>query len=156
VAGSRHRAIVIAQASGGKTNDNFTIPGTESQNASNVLSQKLPAFSGGQTTVVFATTNGSGKITDPADKAAIDSALTELKSVPQVSNVVDPYTGKLVSKDGEVGLAQVQWSAKAIDVKGSSLDASSRDETGAGRGRAGRVHGSVSRTGTCSPPNCPN
>jgi len=116
-------AIAIAQASGGKTNDNFTIPGTESQNASNVLTEKLPAFSGGQTTVVFATANGSGKITDPADKAAIDSALTNLKSVPQVSNVVDPFTGQLVSKDGKVGLGQVQWSAKAVDVKDSGLDA---------------------------------
>src|ERR1700749_541470 len=54
-------AIVIAQASGGKTNDNFTIPGTEAQNASNVLKAKLPAFSGGQTTVVFAT-KGTAKV----------------------------------------------------------------------------------------------
>ena len=36
-------AIAIAQLSGGKTNDNFTIPGTEAQNASDVLSAKLPA-----------------------------------------------------------------------------------------------------------------
>jgi putative drug exporter of the RND superfamily len=116
-------AIAIAQASGGKTNDNFTIPGTEAQNASNVLSRKLPAFSGGQTTIVFATANGSGKITDRADKSAIESAMGKLTSVPQVSNVVDPFTGKLVSKDGKVGLGQVQWSAAAIDVKTSGLDA---------------------------------
>src|SRR5438093_140253 len=34
-------AIAIAQLSGGKTNDNFTIPGTEAQHASDVLSAKL-------------------------------------------------------------------------------------------------------------------
>ena len=62
-------AIALAQASGGKTNDNFTIPGTESQNAATVLSAKLPAFSGGQSTIVFATTGGTAKVTDPAAKA---------------------------------------------------------------------------------------
>ena len=40
-------AIAIALASGGKTNDTFSIPGTESQNAAAVLSARLPAFSGG-------------------------------------------------------------------------------------------------------------
>src|SRR5258707_2212023 len=53
-------AIAIAQASGGKTNDTFSIPGTESQNAAAVLTAKLPAFSGGQTSIVFPTANGTG------------------------------------------------------------------------------------------------
>src|SRR5713226_8552684 len=65
-------AIAIAMVSGGKTNDNFTIPGTEAQNAANVLTARLPAFSGGQSTIVFAT-HGSAKITDPAQKAAIEA-----------------------------------------------------------------------------------
>jgi RND superfamily putative drug exporter len=116
-------AIVIAQASGGKTNDTFTIPGTESQNAADVLSAKLPAFSGGQSTIVFATTNGSAKVTDPAAKAAIEAAMSKLRSVPQVSSVVDPFQGRRVSQSGQVALGQVQWSAKAPDVKNANLDA---------------------------------
>src|SRR6202166_1508267 len=68
-------AIALAQGSGGKTNDTFTIPGTEAQNAAAVLSARLPAFSGGQSTIVFATTGGSAKVTDPADKAAIARAM---------------------------------------------------------------------------------
>src|ERR1700734_4204849 len=84
-------AIAIAQASGGKTNDTFSIPGTESQNAAAVLTAKLPAFSGGQTTIVFAThgatKTGTGKLTGAADKAAIESAMAGLKTIPQVSAV---------------------------------------------------------------------
>src|ERR1700689_5238711 len=68
-------AIVIAQASGGKTNDTFSIPGTESQNAAAVLTSKLPAFSGGATTIVFSTRGSGAKVTDAGDKAAIDSAM---------------------------------------------------------------------------------
>jgi RND superfamily putative drug exporter len=116
-------AIAIAQLSGGKTNDNFTIPGTEAQNASNVLSAKLPAFSGGQSTIVFATTNGSVKVTDPSVKAAIQTAMSKLKSVPQVSTAVDPFQAQLVSPSGTVALGQVQWSAKPTNVTDANLNA---------------------------------
>jgi putative drug exporter of the RND superfamily len=114
-------AIAIAVASGGKTNDNFTIPGTEAQNAAQVLAASLPAFSGGQSTIVFAATGGSAKVTDPAARAAIQTAMSRLKSVPQVSAVVDPFQAGQVSPSGQVALGQVQWSAKAADVKDASL-----------------------------------
>ncbi|WP_329172809.1 MMPL family transporter [Streptomyces sp. NBC_01477] len=114
-------AIAIGQASGGKTNDNFTIPGTESQNASNVLKAKLPAFGGGQSTIVFAT-HGSAKVTDPALKGVITAALGKLRSVPQVSTVVAPYASGLVSKSGQIALGQVQWTAQPADVKDANLD----------------------------------
>jgi putative drug exporter of the RND superfamily len=115
-------AIAIAQASGGKTNDTFTIPGTEAQNAAAVLQAKLPAFSGGQSTIVFAT-NGTAKVTDPAAKAAIESAMAKLKSIPQVSAVTTPFTSHLVSRNGQIALGQVQWSTPATAVKDSSLNA---------------------------------
>jgi putative drug exporter of the RND superfamily len=116
-------AIVLAQASGGKTNDTFTIPGTESQNAAAVLSARLPAFSGGQTTIVFATTQGSAKVTAPAAETAIDSAMTKLKSIPQVSKVTTPFQSHLVSKSDKIALGTVQWSAQAANVTNSSLNA---------------------------------
>jgi RND superfamily putative drug exporter len=114
-------AIAVAQASGGKTNDNFTIPGTESQNASDVLKAELPAFGGGQSTIVFAT-HGAAEVTDPALKGMIVGALGRLRTVPQVSNVVDPYRSGLVSRSGQVALGQVQWSAQPADVKDANLD----------------------------------
>ncbi|MGH3247253.1 MAG: MMPL family transporter, partial [Trebonia sp.] len=120
-------AIAIAQASGGKTNDTFSIPGTESQNAAAVLTSKLPAFSGGQTTIVFATHGatkaGPVKVTDAAEKAAIESAMTGLKSIPQVSAVTSPFQGKLISPSGTIALGTVQWSAPATSVTDASLNA---------------------------------
>ncbi|MFI1092676.1 MMPL family transporter [Streptomyces sp. NPDC020917] len=114
-------AVAVARASGGKTNDNFTIPGTEAQNASNVLKTELPAFGGGQTTIVFAT-HGSAKVTDPALKAAIETGLGKVRTVPQVSNVLDPYRSGLVSPSGQIALGQVQWTAQPADVKDANLD----------------------------------
>ncbi|MCU1492981.1 MAG: rane protein [Acidimicrobiaceae bacterium] len=116
-------AVSLGVASGGKTNDNFTIPGTEAQNAANVLSAKLPAFSGGQSTIVFATTHGNAKVSAAADQAAIETALKRVKAIPQVSSVVYPFAVKLVSPNGQLALGQVQWSAKATDVKEANLNA---------------------------------
>jgi RND superfamily putative drug exporter len=122
-------AIVIAQASGGQTNDTFSIPGTESQNAAAVLTSKLPAFSGGSTTIVFATANAAGtgtgtaKVTDAADKTAIDSAMASLKSIPQVSVVTTPFASKLISPSGTIALGTVQWSVPATSVTDASLNA---------------------------------
>src|SRR6266478_3303741 len=116
-------AIAVAIASGGKTNDTFTIPGTEAQKAAAVLSARLPALSGGQTTIVFATTHGTAKVTDPAAEAAIESAMAKLTSIPQVSAVANPFQSHLVSQNGKIALGQVQWSAAAADVTDASLGA---------------------------------
>jgi RND superfamily putative drug exporter len=114
--------IAISLGAGGKENNSFSVPNTESQNALNVLQNKLPAFSGGQTQVVFAAGNGT-KVTDPAPKAAIESAVANLAHVPQVTVASDPFNPRLVSPDGQVALASVQFSASEANVKTSSLDA---------------------------------
>ncbi|HEY1914597.1 MAG TPA: MMPL family transporter [Streptosporangiaceae bacterium] len=96
--------------------------GLRAQNAAQVLAAKLPAFGGGQSTIVFAT-HGDATVTGPADKAAIETALTKLKSIPQVSAVVDPFQARQVSPSGQVALGQVQWSAQPANVTTASLDA---------------------------------
>jgi RND superfamily putative drug exporter len=118
-------AIVLASASGGKTNDNFTIPGTESQQVADLLKKNVPALSGGQTQVVFAAPAG-GDITSATDRAAVEKSLANLKHVPQVISVSDPYVGKAVSPDHRVALGQVQYDAVPASVKDSTLDALQR------------------------------
>jgi RND superfamily putative drug exporter len=119
-------AIALGQLSGGKTNDVFTIPGTESQNAQTVLQQKLPVFSGGQTTIVFAT-HGGAKVTDPAVESAIDTAMAKLKKINQVALVSTPQVTKQISKSGTVALGTVQWSAVAANVTNDNLTTMQND-----------------------------
>jgi RND superfamily putative drug exporter len=115
-------AIALSAASGGQTNDTFTIPGTEAQQVADLLKQEIPALSGGQTQVVFAAPAG-GNIAGSTDKAAVEAALAKMKTVPQVISVSDPYSGKAVSPDHRVALSQAQFSVAPTDVKDSSLDA---------------------------------
>ena len=114
--------VAVSVASGGKTNDNFSIPGTESQQAADLLKAKLPALAGGQTQVVFAT-HGAVKVTDPGPKAGIEAAVANLAKVPQVASAGDPFQAKAVSHNGQVALAQVQYTAQPADVKDATLDA---------------------------------
>ena len=117
--------IALAIGGGGKTNDNFTIPGTESQKTADLLKQKLPALAGAQTTVVFATT-GDVKVTDPQQKAGIEAALANIANpakVPQVASVVDPFQTQAVSQNGHVALATINYTATQADVKDATLDA---------------------------------
>jgi putative drug exporter of the RND superfamily len=114
--------VALATGLGGKEDNNFTIPGTEAQQAADVLSKKVPSLAGGSTQVVFAARTGQ-KITGTAAKTAITESMANLKKVPQVSLVVDPYTAKLVSPDGQVGLGTVQYSAAIADVKATTLTA---------------------------------
>lgn len=115
-------AITLSVVGGGKTDNTFTVPGTESQRATNLLKEKLPALSGGQTQIVFAT-HGDTKVTDPSYKAGIAASIEGLKKVPQVGLVTDPFAAKAISENGNVALGSVQFEAQPTDVKESTLDA---------------------------------
>ncbi|MCU4746191.1 MULTISPECIES: MMPL family transporter [Streptomyces] len=114
-------AIGAATASGGKTNDNFTIPGTESQRATNLLSERVPELSGGQTQLVFAA-EGDGRIVDTRQRDAIETSIQNLKAVPQVAVATDPFHGGAVSPDGTIGLGSVQYSVQPGSVDASTLE----------------------------------
>ncbi|MFE2994561.1 MMPL family transporter [Nocardia sp. NPDC059246] len=114
-------AIGFAAATGGKTNDNFTVPGTESQDAVSLLQQRMPAFSGAQMQVVFATSN-LAKVTDQPVTGEIEQMMAQLKGLPQVAAVVDPFQAKAVSPDQHVALGSVQFSVSAGEVEQFTLD----------------------------------
>ena len=114
--------VAIAQLSGGKTTNTFTIPGTESQQVTSVLKAKLPAASGASTQVVFATDTANESVSSPNAQAAIDKAVQQLGTLPQVTGVTNPFTAKSISPDNKVALATVSYGVAAGDVKTSTVD----------------------------------
>jgi RND superfamily putative drug exporter len=113
-------AVLGAVLSGGKTQNVFTIPGTESQQVTSILERKLPAMSGGYTQVVFSA--GSAKITSASSRAAVERALQRLARMPQVVAVTSPYQTKLISADQRAAIAMVYYDAQAMQVKSSTVD----------------------------------
>src|SRR5436853_7931040 len=80
---------VVSQANHGEPVDKFEIPGTQSQQAVDLLASQFPAASGTSASVVFAARTGA--LTDPQLKAAIDQTETNLKALPNVSSVTGPF-----------------------------------------------------------------
>ncbi|HEX8771383.1 MAG TPA: MMPL family transporter [Acidimicrobiales bacterium] len=80
---------VIAQANAGEPRDKFEIPGTQSQNAVDLLASQFPAASGTSVVVVFETKTGA--LSDPAYKVAIDRTVTNLRALPKVGSVTGPF-----------------------------------------------------------------
>jgi RND superfamily putative drug exporter len=116
--------VALAAALDGQTNDNFTIPGAQSQQALDLLEERFPSQSGATATVVFEAPQG---IDDPAVRTAIEASIANLQKIPHVTTVADPYgpLGDLiVSKRGDaagkIALVTVQYDTQAVDL---SLDA---------------------------------
>jgi RND superfamily putative drug exporter len=81
--------------------DNFRIPNSDSQAAYDLLDQRFGSQNAATATVVFASPRGS-LLTEEANAAAIDSAVTKLTSLEGVSAVSNP-----VSTSGTDSLQQI-------------------------------------------------
>ena len=107
--------LASAAAFSGKTNDKFTVPGTESQKAQKLLEQKYPAASGAYARMVFAAPEGE-KLTDKQNKDAVMASLAKTKHAEDVSVVIDPYRANAISKDGRIGYADVIYPVPADKI----------------------------------------
>ncbi|MFI7501234.1 MMPL family transporter [Streptomyces sp. NPDC049687] len=102
----------------------FSIPGVEAQKAFDLLEQRFPGASadGATARVVFKAPDGE-KMTDAANKAAVEKTVKELGDGSEVVSVSDPYTTNAVSKDGTVAYTSVKYEVSAVELKDSSKEA---------------------------------
>ena len=115
-------AAALAAASGGKTSDAFTVPGTQSQQALDLLQQRVPAFAGASTQVIVVAREGA-KVTGTATRDGVEAALARFKDVPQVAVASDPFQSRAVSPNGRAALITVQYSVPVASVQASTLSA---------------------------------
>jgi len=129
----RHRLVIamwlaalvgfggLAVASGGGFVDNFSLPGSESQRALDVLKDKFPQQAGDSTQVVVKATDG--KLTDAAHKAEVQALVAELRTLPSVAGVRDPFAdATAISTDATVGFATVAFDAQANDLDKKDIE----------------------------------
>ena len=76
----------VSNALKADTSNNFTIPGTESQTASDLLAQDFTQISGTGGTLVFQAQ--SGNITDPANAAVVNQVVQNVSGISGVQPVV--------------------------------------------------------------------
>jgi putative drug exporter of the RND superfamily len=107
----------LGQAAGDQYTDEFTLPGTESTRALDLLQTSFPNQSGDSDTVVWHVARGN--VDDDATRARVEAMLAKVAKGPNVVEVKSPYeaaNAAQVSKDGRTAYATVNFDKQVQDV----------------------------------------
>ena len=102
--------------------DDLNGGGTQAEQAHALLRTEFPAYSGDAAQVVFNASDGLGAA---ATKQAVQTTISKLRTLPQVSAVrgpFDPGAGRQVSADGTIAYATVQYTLPAGDLDKASIN----------------------------------
>ncbi|MFD4245972.1 MMPL family transporter [Streptomyces sp. NPDC058525] len=104
--------------------DTFSMPGTESQKAFDLLKEKFPAAGadGASARVVIRAPQGQD-IAGPERKAAVSGLVSDLTAAPEVASVTDPYAAGALSKDSTTAYAVVTYKVAATELTDKEHDA---------------------------------
>jgi uncharacterized membrane protein YdfJ with MMPL/SSD domain len=97
---------------GGQTSDRFVVPGTESQQAQDLLARKFPGAGGASARVVFAAPAGAS-LNNARNRAAVEATLQRATQATGVSQVIDPYQAGTITRDGRIAYADVVYPVPA-------------------------------------------
>jgi len=109
---------LVARSAGDQTNDNLSMPGSDSTKATTLLESKLPQNAYGSNPLALEVKNGH--LTDAANARAIEETVAELKKTQHVIRAVSP-----LSKEGAPLLAsskQIAYIPVTLDTGPSNLD----------------------------------
>ncbi|MFF7209108.1 MMPL family transporter [Streptomyces sp. NPDC008238] len=102
----------------------FSVPGTESQKAFDLLDERFPGTgSDGATARVVLKAPAGGKMTERATKKTVRKVVDELRRGSEVASVDDPYTAKAVSEDRTVAYVRVAYEVPGMELRDSSREA---------------------------------
>ncbi|WP_329454454.1 MMPL family transporter [Streptomyces sp. NBC_01497] len=117
-------ALIVAgfALAGSALDEQFSIPGSQSQQALDRLKTVEPAAGGVSGQIVFTAPPGK-KVTEQPYANGMAAALRAASHAPQVGAVIPPQKAGTLTRDGRTALAQVQYSVSAPDVRTTSVDA---------------------------------
>jgi RND superfamily putative drug exporter len=108
--------VVLVGTVGGDLRDEFEIPGSETQKATDLIESEFASEQGGVLNVVFAAPEGE-RLDTPERTAAIEDAIARLES-PEfkpteesagLESVGDPFSEDTFSDDGRIAYAEAQF-----------------------------------------------
>jgi uncharacterized membrane protein YdfJ with MMPL/SSD domain len=92
--------VFVTQTYGSNTSNDLSLPGTDSQRATDLLAARFPPQQNGSSPVVFYAS--SGKVTGSTNKQAIQESAKAIAKLPHVASAVDPFSQQgaaQISKD---------------------------------------------------------
>jgi putative drug exporter of the RND superfamily len=103
--------VAVSHRLGENTSENLSLPGTDSQRATDTLAKSFPDQANGTSPIVLHAP--SGKLTESKYAGAVDSAAAQVAKVHGVASVVNPLTpqgASALSKNGTTGYLSVTLS----------------------------------------------
>jgi putative drug exporter of the RND superfamily len=129
--------VAVSHRMGDNTNDNLSLPGTNSQKATDALQKSFPAQANGVSPIVLHAK--SGKLTDSKYANAVNEAAAGVAKAPYVASVVNPLTSQgasQLSKNQSTGYLSVGLSVSpgslSVDQVQTIIDAAARPAQAAG------------------------
>src|SRR5690242_13374777 len=126
----RHRFAVIAawvlvlvglgalsQAVKSDYNNSFSLPGTDSTTAQQLLAKTIPAQAGDSDTIVWQVSRGT--VRDATVATQMSGVMKQIAAMPEVAAVVSPYGphgAAQISRDGRTAYATVDFAKQANDL----------------------------------------
>ncbi|HXB65538.1 MAG TPA: MMPL family transporter [Solirubrobacteraceae bacterium] len=105
----------LAQSAGTEYSNNFTLPNSDAQRASDLLEHSFPAQAGDRDQIVFRVASGS--VLKPAVRTRMSAMFAQVAKLPHVAAVISPYAGpsagKAVSANKQIAFATVVFDEKA-------------------------------------------
>jgi RND superfamily putative drug exporter len=108
--------LAISSSVGTRKANNFSLPNTGSQRATDLLTGRFPAQAGDADQIVFQAR--TGKLADPANRGAVTTMIARVSKLPHVAGVVSPYASgsKAISPAGTIGFATVTFDKRANEL----------------------------------------
>jgi len=114
--------IVLVATVGGSLRDEFEIPGSDTQKATDLIESQFASEQGGVLNIVFAAPVGQ-RLDTPERKAAIEAAVAKLRTKEfkptndkaGLESVGDPFSKDTFSKDGRIAYAEAQFNETIED-----------------------------------------
>jgi RND superfamily putative drug exporter len=107
-------AVVMLNVSvGGQSNDDFRLPGSESQRAADLIQDRFPEQTLYTSHVIFHAPDG---LADKPTRATVAEAVAELRQLPHVVSVSGPFDprGPTLSHDGRTAFATVAFDEEKV------------------------------------------
>jgi len=108
---------LIARGIGDKTSDDLTLPGTESTAAQDLLKSRLPHQAYGTNPLVLKA--GDGRLTDSANKQAVDQTVSNLRKTDGVTSAINPLGSAgsaFLSQNERIAYVPVTLSISPADI----------------------------------------
>lgn len=135
-----------AAAWSGPASTKLSIPGTEAQQAMDVLSTEFPSTAGGSGNIVVED-SATGGLTTEAGRRTLAALQAEAAQLPEVATVLGPEQTGEISSDGSIAVLRVQFAKPVDELDPSTKDAFNEVGTELNRADLTIAHGGDIATG---------